>query len=259
MTRKSSEAGLKIGAPASSGATLDSWFEGELQLRQSRGGYRFSLDAVLLAHYALTGPCARVADLGAGNGVIAVILAYLRPSLKITAIEIQASLAEHARNNFRINRLDQRIEIVSGDIREIASLAPRESYDLVVCNPPFRKSSSGRLSPHEERKIARHEVYGTIRDFLHAGRYLLATKGRMALVYPAVRCVELLDSMRQAGIEPKRLRMVHSYRDAEASLILVDGVKGGRSGVQIIAPLVIYENAKRYSDEVARMLRGNTD
>jgi tRNA1Val (adenine37-N6)-methyltransferase len=112
------------------------------------------------------------------------------------------------------------------------------------------------VSPDEERKIARHEIHGTLDDFLRAGAYLLPAKGRMALIYPAARSVDLLDSMRKAAIEPKRLRMVHSCAGAEASLVLVEGVKAGRSGIEVMAPLVVFEAGKRYSAEVARMLEG---
>jgi tRNA1Val (adenine37-N6)-methyltransferase len=234
--------------------TVDTLFEGRLELYQSRTGYRFSLDAVLLAYFANPRRGDTVVDLGAGNGVIALILAYLHPSLKITAIELQTSLLEYACRNVRLNRRDRRVKIISGDVRAIEGIVKAASYDMVVCNPPFRKPSSGRVSPDEERKIARHEICGTLDDFLRAGRYLLPAKGRMALIYPAVRSVDLLESMRQAEIEPKRLRMVHSYADTEASLVLVQGVKGGRSGIQIMAPLAVYEKAKRYSAEVGRML-----
>ena len=110
--------------------------------------------------------------------------------------------------------------------------------------------SAGRISPDEERKIARHEIAAGLSDFLRAGVYLLSLRGRMALVYPAVRLVDLLQSMRSADLEPKRLRMVHSFADARASLVLVEGVKNGRSGIEVLSPLVIYERGKQYSNEV---------
>jgi tRNA1Val (adenine37-N6)-methyltransferase len=235
---------------------MDTLFEGKLTLHQSRVGYRFSLDAVLLAHFVEPRPGDVLVDLGAGNGVIAMILAYLHPSLKITAIELQPSLVQYALKNVQLNRLHDRVEILSGDIRAVEALAKSASYDMVVCNPPFRKPSSGRVSPDEEKRVARHEICGTVDDFLRAGLHLLPVKGRMALVYPSVRSVDLMDSMRKAGIEPKRLRTVHSYAGAEASLMLVEGVKSARSGIQVMAPLIIYETSKRYSAEVARMLTG---
>jgi len=141
-------------------------------------------------------------------------------------------------------------------VRRVAQIAAPESHALVVCNPPYRKPASGRVSPDPEKRIARHEIAGGLIDFVQAGAYLLGVNGRMAVIYPAVRTVDLLATMRAAGLEPKRLRMVHSFAGAEASLVLVEGVKGGRSGMKILAPLVIFEKGKQYSAEVASILAG---
>jgi tRNA1Val (adenine37-N6)-methyltransferase len=236
--------------------TIDTLFQEKLKFYQSRHGYRFSLDAILLAYFARVKAKEKIADLGTGNGVIPLVLAYRVPLLSILGVEVQVELADRARRNVEVNSADQRIQIVQGDIRAIDETAAPESFDAVVCNPPYRKPSSGRLSPSAEKKIARHEIMGTLHHFLEAGRYLLRASGRMSLVYPAVRCIDLLQAMRGAGLEPKRLRMVYSCTDAEASLILAEGVKGGRSGAQIMPPLFVYERAKTYSAEVAAMLRG---
>jgi tRNA1Val (adenine37-N6)-methyltransferase len=235
--------------------TVDTLFDGKLRFYQSRTGYRFSLDAVLLAYFARPRRGAAVADLGSGNGVIALMLAYLHPSLDITGIEIQSGLADRAARNVRLNRLE-RVKIIPGDVRAIETLAEPASYAVVVCNPPYRKPGSGRVSPDEERKIARHETKGNLADFLRAGAYLLPAKGRIALVYLAAGLAELLLGMRHVAIEPKRLRMIHSYAGMEASLVLVEGVKGGRGGLKVLPPLVVYAQGKKYTAEVAAMLAG---
>ena len=238
----------------SSDETLDALFQGDLKLRQSRRGYRFSLDALLLARFATVRPGESAADLGSGNGVIALILARFHPGLSITAVELQRQMAERARENVRLNGFEKRVKVLCGDVRAIARLAAPESHALVVCNPPYRKPTSGRISPDPEKRIARHEIEGRLDDFIRAGAYLLPVGGKMAVIYPAHRAVDLLGSMRAAGIEPKRLRMVHSFAGAEASLTLVEGVKGGRSGIEVLAPLVIYEKEKQYGAEVASIL-----
>lgn len=236
--------------------TIDALFQGKLKFYQSRRGYRFSLDAVLLAYFATVKPKEKIADLGTGNGVIPLVLAQRVPSLSIVGVEVQGDLADRARRNVEVNGADERIRIIQGDVREITRMAAAESFDAVLCNPPYRKPGSGRTNPSEEKKIARHEILGTLQDFLEAGRYLLRADGRMTLVYPAVRSIDLLAALRAARLEPKRLRVVYSQPDAEASLILVEGVKGGRSGAKIMPPLFIYECGKRYTAEVAAMLHG---
>jgi len=236
--------------------TFDTLFQGKLKFFQSRHGYRCSLDALLLADFALCLDGEHVADLGAGNGVVALMLAYLHPSLSITGLEIQPAMVDRACRNVQANGFVQRVAIRQGDVRKIQDALAPGSFATVVCNPPYRRLSAGRISPGEERKIARHEIAASLSDFLRAGVYLLALRGRMALVYPAVRIVDLLQSMRSADLEPKRLRMVHSFADASASLVLVEGVKMGRSGIEVLSPLVVYERARQYSTEVEAMLTG---
>lgn len=240
----------------SSTETLDALFNGRLTLYQSRAGYRFSLDALLLAHFATIRSGDRIVDLGTGNGVVPLVLADLHETIHVTGVELQKTLAERARRNVAANRLESRVDILAGDVTRCQEIAAPDSFDAAVCNPPYRKAGSGRLNPDAERQLARHEIRGSLKEFLAAGSYLLRAKGRMALVYPALRSVDLLAAMRNAGLEPKRLRLVHSFAAAPASLLLVEGVKGGRAGVEVLAPLTIYRQGKEYSEEVAGVIAG---
>ncbi len=237
--------------------TLDALFDGRVKLYQSRNGYRVSLDAVLLAHFVKIAAGDRIVDLGAGNGAVALMLACLYPTTRLAAVEIQPGLLARARRNATLNGLEKRLTVFAGDVRADETLKDLENYDVAVCNPPYRSQLSGRVSPNAEKRIARHEVEGTLSHFLHAARHCLVNKkGRMALVYPAYRCADLLVSMRAAGIEPKHLRMVHSTSGSEGSLVLVEGVKGGKSELVVDPPLMVYRAKGQYSSEVAAMLRG---
>jgi tRNA1Val (adenine37-N6)-methyltransferase len=236
--------------------TLDTLIDGKLRLYQSRIGYRFSLDALLLAHFVTVKPRDRLIDLGAGNGTIALLLSHLHPAVLITGLEVQPAMAERAKRSVALNGLEKRVAIVAGDLRAIDSLFAQASFDIVVSNPPFREPNSGRVSPQREKQIARHEIKGGLQDFLAAAGYLLRPKGRLALIYSAERAVALLAALRGAGLEPKRLRWVHSFAGDEALLVLVEAVKGGRSGVKVAPPLVIYRAGKEYSPEVAAIVAG---
>ena len=246
----------EVTSSAHRGETLDVLFEGKVSLFQSRTGYRFSLDALLLAHFVTIKGREKIVDLGTGNGVIPLVLAILHRSAILTGVELQPTMIERARRNVELNGLERRIQILSGDVRAGERIAPTASFDVAVCNPPYRKPSSGRLSPNDEKQIARHETQGDLGDFLHTGAFLLRPKGRLAIVYSAGRSIDLLSAMREARIEPKRLRMVHSFAGVEASLVLVEGVKGGRSGVEVLPPLTIYCRGKEYTEEVAAMIAG---
>jgi tRNA1Val (adenine37-N6)-methyltransferase len=244
-----------VTSSARRGETLDTLFDGKLRIFQSRAGYRFSLDALLLAHFVTIKGRDKIVDLGTGNGVIPLVLATLHRSAILTGVELQPAMIERARRNVQLNGLEKRIQILSGDVRAGERLAAAASFDVAVCNPPYRKPSSGRISPNDERQIARHETQGGLDDFLRTGAFLLRPKGRMAIVYSAGRSIDLLSAMREARIEPKRMRIVHSFAGVEASLVLVEGVKGGRSAVEVLGPLTIYRG-KEYTEEVAAMIAG---
>lgn len=237
--------------------SLDALFGGTLRLYQSRSGYRFSLDALLLAYFVRLKAGEKVVDLGTGNGVIPLILAHRYPWADVTGVELQQRMVDRAQKNIRLNKLQHRLRIQRGDVRAIERVAPANSFHAALLNPPFRKPTSGRISPDDEKRVARHEMEGGLGDFLRAAAYLLPAKGRVAIIYGATRMIDLLAELRRAGIEPKRLRMVHSFVDAAANLVLVEGIKGGRDGVEVLAPLIIYRSGGNvYSTEVAAMMAG---
>jgi tRNA1Val (adenine37-N6)-methyltransferase len=239
-----------------SSETLDVLFRGKLEIYQSRKGYRITLDPILLGQFIYVREGDKVMDLGTGNGILPLILACLHPSLSITGLEIQKGMAARAVQNIRLNGFDGRISIACLDVCAVPKHFAPESFNVVICNPPYRRPSSGRLSPNSEKQIARHETRATLEDFVRSAGYLLPPKGRLALIYSAGRCVDLLTTMRSNRIEPKRLRLVHSFAAAEASMVLAEGVKGGKPGIKILAPLVVYDRKHNYTAETNCLLSG---
>lgn len=233
--------------------TDDTLFEGRLTCRQHRDGYRFSVDAVLLAHFFTPRPAESVLDLGCGCGVIPLILAYRWPGLRLTGLELQPQLAALAGQNVTDNDLAARIVIVEGDLREIAGLFTPGQFQRVVCNPPFYRSEGTRLNLDPERRLARHEVAADLAEVVAAASWLLHKGGRIDLVYPAERAVALLSALRAVGLEPKRLQVVHSYPGSPGKLVLVEALKGGGEELVILPPLNIHREAGGgYSAEMAR-------
>lgn len=231
--------------------TVDLLQPGGLKLLQAKNGYRYSLDPVLLADFVGAAKSQKLIDLGTGVGVLPLLFSGDESVGEIVGLERQRGLAERAQRNVEINGLSGRIRIVEGDLRQIRDLFPVESFDLVVSNPPYRNSGSGRIAPEDERAAARHELAGGLADFLSAASYLLCNGGRFAIVYLAERLAELMDGMREYRLEPKRLRCVHSRLGAPAKMVLVEGRKCGGSGMAVEPPLYIYRSAERdYSDEV---------
>jgi tRNA1Val (adenine37-N6)-methyltransferase len=236
-------------------ATTDTFFGGRIRVCQPADGYRFSIDAVILAHHAIPRPQETVLDLGTGCGIIAVLMALRHPTVHFHAVEVQPLLAELARANVAANDLQERIDVHCLDMRSLYSSAWRAPVDMAVSNPPFHRADSGRLNPDGIRAAARHELTITLEGLIAAAQRMLRTGGRFVLIYTAERAVELLRCLSAAGLEPKRIRMIHAGVGSEAKRILVEAVRAGRPGVKILPPLLEYTEDGTYSEEVAAMLR----
>ena len=237
------------------GETVDTLFEGRLTICQRTHGYRFSVDALILAHFA--GPAAQepIVDLGTGTGVVALILAYKFGRKQITAIELQPQLAELARRNVEANGLGAAVSVIQADLADLASL-PVGGAASVVCNPPYRRLGTGRINPADEKALARHELRAKVSQVAAAAERLLAAKGRLYLVYPAVRLAPLMAALAEHRLEPKRLRLVHSREGEGAVLALVEALKGGGEGMAVEPPLMVYTPEGHYTPEVGSYLRG---
>lgn len=230
--------------------TLDELLNGRLRVFQKKKGYRFSVDAVLLAHFISLKAKSKVIDLGTGSGIIPLLLATRFPHVSWTGLEIQDGLAALAAKSVALNGLPDRISIVQGDARKIKNLFPAHSFDAVTFNPPYRKINSGRVNHDQERAIARHEITGSLKDFLQAARYLLKPAGKVFTVYPAKRLVELVSCFRAASIEPKKMQFVFSDVQSGAAFVLAEGRIGSREELKIEPSLFIYDEDKKYTKQM---------
>ena len=227
--------------------TLDTLFGGRLKILQKRRGYRFSIDALLLAHFTEPGRDDRIIDLGTGCGIVPLVLIFRKKVKRITGVEIQPSLADLARRNAVLNRCSSRIQVWEKDLRGLDQRVKRESFDLVLTNPPFRKVGSGRLNPHTEKAVARHEIQATLEDVLRSAQYLLKDKGCLAIIYPASRVAELMRGLSKHHLEPKRVQFVHSREGDEARLVLVEALKEGHAQVKVLPPFFLYDSIGNYT------------
>jgi tRNA1Val (adenine37-N6)-methyltransferase len=227
--------------------SLDTLFGGRLKVLQKKQGYRFSIDALLLANFANPGPDDRIIDLGTGCGIVPLILIFRKKAKRITGVEVQPSLAELARRNAALNRFSSRFQVWEEDLRYLDPRIKRGSFDLVLTNPPYRKIGSGRVNPQTERAVARHEIQTTQEEVLRAAHYLLKDKGRLVLVYPASRTIDLMRGLSKFHLEPKGLQFVHSHEKDEARLVLVEALKEGHAQVKILPPFFLYESPGNYT------------
>lgn len=232
--------------------TLDAIGEGRLRLVQRRDGYRFNLDAVLLAAFAVDGREAErpidVVDFGTGCGVVALLVAAWRPRWRVQAVERQASLAGLARRNAELNALP--VEILERDWRELRLESP---VDLVVSNPPWFDVSSGRPPPDEEKAAARHELNGDVDDLARAMKRSVRSNGACCVVFPASRLVRLLAAFEGAGLAATRLRFVHPRVGEEAGSVLLEARPASKRPLVVEPPLVVHEG-DGFGPEVRRMV-----
>ncbi|MDR3568049.1 MAG: methyltransferase [Syntrophobacteraceae bacterium] len=229
-------------------------FGGKLIVCQEQKGYRFSLDAVLLAGLTRIDKNDRVLELGTGCGIISLILAYrAKTERKIAAVEIQPELAELARKNVEQNHFGDTIEVHRLDFREGAGVLAAGSFDLVLSNPPYRKPGAGRVNPDRQKALARHELTATVTDVFEAARRLVPTGGRVAVVYPATRLGHLFCTAFDQGFTPKRLTVIHSFPGEPGRLVHLECRKGGGEELRIEKPFSIYDAPDRYSEAMREL------
>jgi len=236
--------------------TRDHFFNGNIVLNQPGTGYRFSIDAVILAHLACPAPGETVLDLGTGCGVIPIMLAFRHPEVRVIGVEIQSSLSRLARQNVADNRLADRIRIVDKDMGQLSLADIGGPVDRVVTNPPYRKLDSGRINADSQRAVARHELKIDLETLLLTTRRMLRKSGRFFIIYPSVRTADLVAAMRSTGLEPKALTMIHSKPALPARLVAVAGIKGGRPGLEVGPPLYLYHEDGTYTRAVEAMFSG---
>jgi len=236
--------------------TEETIFQGHLRILQKKKGYRFSIDAPILAQGICLEKASKAIDLGTGCGVVALILALRFPGVHIYGIEIQKGLAELAEKNVRLNKMEDRITIIHGDMKDAPFLVGTEEADMVFSNPPYGRLETGRVSPNGERATARHEIKVSLADVMFSAERLLRPLGRLVLIYPAARMADLITQMRAFRLEPKMLQMIHPKAGLLAERVLIEGVKHGRPGVRVLSPLVIHNADGSYTEAAKQIIDG---
>lgn len=224
-----------------------------LSLIQKENGLTFGTDAYLLAAYVAPSPRALCVDLGSGTGIISLLLAQRGKVRRAVGVEVQPDFAALIDRNAALNGLDGRVSALCADVRELSQVAlgthlgeeQGRTADVVVCNPPYMKVTSGRRNEHDEKFIARHEAFGDIGDFCAAAARILRFGGRFCVVYRPDRLTDLITAMRTHGLEPKKMTFVHADAASEPSMVLVEARLGGGDGMVVTAPLMLHEVVSR--------------
>ena len=224
-----------------------------------RNGYRiiqdnerfcFGMDAVLLSGFARVKDGAHVLDLGTGTGIIPILLEAKTNAAHLTGLEIQDDSADMARRSVRLNGLEGKIDIVTGDIKEAGSLFDAASFDVVTCNPPYMTDKHGLTNPSDAKAIARHEILCTLEDVVAQTAKLLRPGGNFFMVHRPFRLAEIIVLLRTYKLEPKRMQLVYPYADKEPNMVLLEANRGGKPRMTVEKPLIIFKEPGVYMPEI---------
>lgn len=210
----------------------------------------FGMDAVLLSGFAKAKKGERALDLGTGTGIIPILMEAKTEGEDFTALEIQPESADMARRSVLYNHLEEKIKIVTGDIKDASSLFGASCFDIITTNPPYMIGEHGLSSASEAKAIARHEVLCTLEDILRESAKLLRPGGRFYMVHRPFRLAEIMSRMVEYKIEPKRMQLVYPYVDKEPNMVLIEGLRGGKSRLTVEKPLIVYKEPGVYNDEI---------
>ncbi|KYH34184.1 tRNA1(Val) (adenine(37)-N6)-methyltransferase [Clostridium tepidiprofundi DSM 19306] len=233
--------------------TLDDLQLNGIYVIQKKNGFRFGVDAVLLANFANVKRNARVIDLCSGTGIIPFIIAGKTEAKKIIGIEIQEDMVEMAKRSVEYNKLNEKMEFIHGDLKDIELLKNIERAEVVTVNPPYKLQNSGIKNIEDKNAIARHEILCTLEDVIIACRTVLKDNGRMFMVHRPDRLVDIFTLMRKHRIEPKRVRMVHPYEGKAPNIVLIEGQRDGGKFLKWEPPLNVHTNNGEYTDEIMKM------
>jgi len=224
-----------------------------------RNGYRiiqdpdrfcFGMDAVLLSGFATAKKGDKVLDMGTGTGIIPILMEAKTDAEHLTGLEIQPESADMALRSVQLNGLEDKISIVTGDIKEAKNLFPKASFQVITSNPPYMIGQHGLVNPHSEKAIARHEVLCTLEDVIENAAALLVPGGHFYMVHRPFRLAEIMTTLVKYRLEPKRMQLVYPYIDKEPNMVLIEAARGGKSRLQVEKPLIVYEKPGVYTPEI---------
>lgn len=217
---------------------------------QNKEAFCFGMDAVLLSGFALVKEGETVLDLGTGTGIIPILLEAKSKGKHFTGLEIQEAMADMAGRSVRLNGLEEKIDIVNGDIKEASHLFGAASFDVVTSNPPYMNDAHGLKNPDVPKAVARHEVLCTLEDVVREAARCLKPGGRFYMVHRPHRLIEIITALTSYKLEPKRMKMVHPFVNREANMVMIEAVRGGRSMIKVEAPVIVYKEPGVYTDEI---------
>ena len=225
-----------------------------LKIIQNKDGFCFGIDAVLLSDFAKDiRNNSIVIDLGTGTGILPILLSGKTNLSKIYGIEIQQDVANMAKRSVELNNLEDKIEIINDNIKNLENIFEKNTFEAIVTNPPYKKINSGAINENEKKLISRHEITANLEDFIKISFKLLKDKGSFYMIHRPERLVDIISLLRENKLEPKKIRMVYSNVNSEPVLVLIKSVKNAKEFLKFEKPLFIYEENGEYTNEILKI------
>ena len=225
-----------------------------LKIIQNEKGFCFGMDSVLLSDFAKNMKNnSTVLDLGTGTGIIPILLCGKTNLKKVVGIEIQQDVANMAKRSSQLNNLQDRFEVVNTNIINLKNIYEKQSFDVIVTSPPYKKENTGITNENEAKLISRHEITANLEDFISISKDLLKDKGEFYMVHRPERLVDILSLMRKYKIEAKILKFVSPNKNKEPNLILIKGIKNANSFLRVEKNLYVYNEDGKYTNEILKI------
>lgn len=228
-----------------------------LEIYQDRKKFSYGIDSILLS--SIVKGKGKIIDLGTGNGIIPLRIAYLNDFKKIYGIEIQKEVSQLAKYNVKHNKLEDKIEILNDDINNLLNRFKPADIDVIVSNPPYMKKGSATINESSNMAIARHEIFCTFSDIAYISSKLLKPLGHLYLIHRPNRLVDIFYEMRKNNIEPKEIRMVQPNINKKATMVLIKGIKSANQDLNIEKPLIVYDENGNYTEEIISLYKMKGD
>lgn len=225
-----------------------------LKIIQNKDGFCFGMDSVLLSDFAKEiKKNSSIADLGTGTGILAILLSGKTQETQIVGVEIQKEVAEMANKSILLNNLENRIQIICEDIKNLKAKYEQGSFDAIVTNPPYKKVGTGKINKKDKKIISRHEITANLEDFISISNYLLKDQGSIYMVHRPERIADIFVLLRKYKLEPKILRLVYPNVEKSPNLILIKAVKNAKPFLKVEKPLIVYTSEGNYTEEIFKI------
>ncbi len=227
-----------------------------LKIIQNSNGFCFGMDSVLLSDFAKDiKESSEIIDLGTGTGILPILLSAKTKNTKITGVEIQEQVAEMASRSVKLNNLQNRIQIICKEIKELSKIYKPCTFDAVVTNPPYKKLGTGKINEEEKMLISKHEIKASLKDFIEISKYLLKDKGCIYMVHRPERLVDIVQELCKHNLEPKTIKFVQPNEDKKPNLVLIKAVKNARPFLDLCKPIYVYDKNRQLYRRSAKNLQ----